>query len=315
MKAIVVQRSGGPDVLALQQAEPPRPRPGEVVVRVAAAGVNFADTMMAAGFYPSGPKPPFTPGLEFAGTVEGTEQRVMGFTAQGAYAERIAVRQEALLPLPGAWSMEEGAAFPVNYFTAYFAYWMAALKAGDRVLIHAAAGGVGTAAVQMGRILKLETYGTSSSDDKLARLKELGLSHGINYRTVDYEKAVAEATRGEGVHAAFEMLGGEHTAKTTRCLRTLGRLIAYGTATGQTPVFDFLAMFRRNISVHALWLPPLMGERALAGEAFATLSAWIKEHDLRPVVGHRIPLQRAADAFRLLLGRRNYGKVVLTVQA
>ena len=137
------------------------------------------------------------------------------------------------------WSAEEGAAFPVNYFTAYFAYWKAGLlesaagKAAPRVLIHAVAGGVGTAAVQIGKLLGIEMYGTSSSEEKLARVKTLGLQHGINYKQRDYEEAIKEMTHGEGVDAVFEMLGGEHTAKSVRCLRDFGRVIVYGAATGQ----------------------------------------------------------------------------------
>jgi NADPH2:quinone reductase len=152
----------------------------------------------------------------------------MGYAQWAAFAERIAARPELLWPVPETWSAEEGAAFPVNYFTAYFAYWKAGLIGGPasgavpRVLIHAVAGGVGTAAVQIGRLLGVEMYGTSSSDEKLARVKALGLQHGINYKQSDYEDAIKDLTHGEGVDAVFEMLGGEHTNKSVRCLRDFG---------------------------------------------------------------------------------------------
>ena len=186
-----------------------------------------------------------SPGASLPEWSKSTGERVMGYMQWGAAAEKIAVKPKLLWPQPKGWTSEQSAAFPVNFLTAYLAYWKAGMtddamepiRWSDnhqrRVLIHAAAGGVGTAAVQMGKILGIETYGTSSSDEKLERVKKLGLDHAINYREVDYEERVKELTKGEGVDAVFEMLGGEHTAKSLRCCRHFGRVIIYGTATGQ----------------------------------------------------------------------------------
>lgn len=313
MKAIVVTRQGGPEVMQLQEVAEPAPRAGEVVVKVEAAGINFADGMMAAGLYPSGPQPPFTPGLEFAGTIEGTGRRVMGFAGGGgAFAERVAVPEHTLLDIPANWSAAAAAAFPVNFFTAYFAYWMADAKPDDRVLIHAAAGGVGTAAVQLGKIFEVESWGTASSDEKLARLRELGLDHPINYRNVDYEQAIQEETGGRGVNIVFEMLGGEHTVKSSRCLAHLGHIVIYGSATGKLPVYDFLTLFSKNATVHNLWLTPMAQERELMQMAVQDLFRWASEGRITPVVGNTLPLEQAADGVKLLLERKNYGKVVLT---
>ncbi len=312
MKAIVVTRTGGPETLELREVPEPQPRDGQVVVRVEAAGVNFADTMQALGVYPGGPKPPFVPGLEVAGVVEGSGEKVIATCGQaGGYAERVAVDRKAILPMPQGWTAAQGAAFPVNYFTAYFAYWMADVKPDERVLIHAAAGGVGTAAVQLGRIMGVETFGTSSSDEKLARLKDLGLDHGINYKSVDYEKAIAELTGEEGVDVVLEMLGGEHTAKSTRCLGLLGRLIVYGMVSGSLPQFDFMTLFAKNASLHALWLTPMMARGDLFAQAWNEMSGWAGEGRLKPVIGHELPLEQAAEAFRLLQERRNFGKIIL----
>lgn len=311
MKAILATRTGGPEVLELQDIPDPQPKPGEVLVRVEAAGVNFADTMMTRGLYPGGPQPPFIPGFEFAGVIEETKERIVGFIPNGAYAQRISVRRNGLLPWPERLSAAEAAAFPVNYFTAYFAYWMADVKENERVLIHAAAGGVGTAAIELGRIFGVETFGTSSSDEKLARLKELGLDHGINYKNVDYEKAVMETTNGEGVDIVFEMLGGTDTKKSTRCLRPLGRLIVYGMASGKIPEFDFMAMMDRNASAHALWLNPLARHREYMAQAWDDMRPWLAESKLHPIVGHQLPLAQAPDAHRLMLERKNFGKIVL----
>ena len=319
MKGIVIQRFGGPEVLKLQEVADPKPKPDEVLVRVQAAGVNFADVMMAQGGYPGTPSPPVIAGREFAGVVEGTGERVMGYTQMGGFAEKIAASRNLLWPQPLGWSAAEAAAFPVNYFTAYLAYFEAGLleRAADgrrpRVLIHAVAGGVGTAAVEIGKILRVETYGTSSSDQKLERAKELGLDHGINYKQMDYETEIAQLTGGEGVDAVFEMLGGEHTAKSLRCLRDFGRVILYGTATGQQPKFDTRAMYAKGSSVHGLWLSKLSLKENIMHPAWERLSQWIKEGELRPVVGHVLPLAQAGDAFRLMLERKNYGKIVLTL--
>ena len=319
MKALVISRLGGPEVLEIQQVPQPVANPGEVLVNVAAGGVNFADIMTAQGGYPSAPSPPLIAGREFAGVIERTQKRVMGYTQWAAFAECVAARHELLWPVPDNWSAEEAAAFPVNYFTAYFAYWKAGLVqnrtsgAKPRVLIHAVAGGVGTAAVEIGKILSVEMYGTSSSDEKLARVKELGLEHGINYKQRDYEEAIKEMTHGEGVDAVFEMLGGEHTAKSVRCLRDFGRVIVYGSATGQRSEFDTRLLYAKGASVHGLWLTYLSAKRELMEDAWKQLSAWIEQGKLHPIVGHVLPLERAAEAYRLLLERKNFGKVVLKI--
>ena len=319
MKAIVIPRFGGPEVLEAREVPDPKLGPDQVLVRVQAAGVNFADLMTARGGYATTPPPPLIAGREFAGVVESSGERVMGYAQWGAFAEKIAADRNLLWPWPMGWSAQEAAAFPVNYFTAYLAYWEAGFidkpLAGkkERVLIHAAAGGVGTAAVEIGRALGVEMYGTSSSDEKLARVKELGLQHGINYKTNDYEEAIKQLTRGEGVDAVFEMLGGEHTAKSLRSVRDFGRVILYGTATGQKPVFDTQAMYAKASSVHGLWLSKLALKPDVMRPAWERLSGWISQGKLRPVIGHVLPLEKAAEAYRLIMSRNSFGKIVLTV--
>ncbi len=182
-----------------------------------------------------------------------------------------------------------------------------------RVLIHAVAGGVGTAAVQIGKLLGVEMYGTSSSDEKLARVRELGLQHGINYKQHDYEEVVKNLTRGEGVDAVFEMLGGEHTAKSLRCLRDFGRVIQYGTATGKQPQLDVRALYAKSASIQGLWLTYLSQKREIMEPAWNLLSEWIAHRKLTPVVGHVFPLERAKEAYKLLQEGKNYGKVVLKI--
>lgn len=318
MKALVISRLGGPEVLEVRAMAEPAAQAGHSLVAVKAGGINFADILSAEGGYPGTPKPPLIAGREFCGVEHSSGKRVMGYTQWAAFAEHIAAPEQLLWPVPTDWSEEEGAAFPVNYFTAYFAYWKAGLLepspgAVPRVLIHAVAGGVGTAAVQIGKLLGVEMYGTSSSEEKLARVKQLGLQHGINYKEQDYEDAIKELTKGEGVDAVFEMLGGEHVAKSARCLRDLGRVIVYGAATGQPAHFDPRILYAKGSSVHGLWLTYLTRHRELMQQAWKQLSAWTAAGHLRPIVGAVFPLEQAADAYRLLIERRNFGKVVLKV--
>jgi NADPH2:quinone reductase len=327
MKAVVVTRVGGPEVLEVQDVPEPQVRTGEVMVRVEAVGVNFADTHATLGKYPGTPKTPYITGREFAGVAEASGERVMGYTQYGACAEKIAISRDMIWPQPGGWNSVQSAAFPVNFFTAYLAYWKAGLTSDaiepihrpnegrrHRVLIHAVAGGVGTAAVEIAKQLDIETYGTSSSDEKLERVRKLGLDHGINYKQDDYEQRVKELTQGEGVDAVFEMLGGEHTAKSLRCCHPFGRIIIYGTASGERQRFDVGAMMAKGLSAHGLWLTFLSQDNEVINRALAAMQPWIASGALHPEIGHVLPMEEAGEAHRLMLTRANYGKVVLRVR-
>jgi NADPH:quinone reductase len=260
----------------------------------------------------------------------------MGYAQWAAFAQKTAANLYAIWPVAEAWSDEQAAAFPVNYFTAYLLYWQAGMtsdakqqqmwgrppfsgqpveapKRRSRVLIHAVAGGVGTAAVQIGRLLGVEMYGTSSSDEKLARVKQLGLEHGVNYKQHDYEEVVRNLTHGEGVDAVFEMLGGEHTAKSLRSVCDFGRVIQYGTATGKQPKLDVRALYAKSAIVQGLWLSYLSHKREVMEPAWKQLSVWIQEGRLTPQIGHVFPLARAVEAYKLLEQGGNYGKVVLKI--
>jgi NADPH2:quinone reductase len=351
MKALVITSLSGLDGLKVQDGPEPTAKPGQTMIRVRAGGMNFADLMTTKGGYPGTPPPPLIAGREFSGVEETSGRRVMGYTQWAAFAEKTLALPHMLWPVPESWSDEQAAAFPVNYFTAYLGYWQAGMtpgptggqgageggekpgapflasfaRSGDlaptsgkavrtpRVLIHAVAGGVGTAAVQIGQLLGVEMYGTSSSPEKLARVKDLGLQHGINYKQHDYEEVVKNLTHGEGVDAVFEMLGGEHTAKSLRCLRDFGRVIQYGTATGKQPQLDLRAMYAKSASVQGLWLTYLSQKREIMDPAWQQLSAWISQGKLTPQIGHVFPLDRAAEAYKLLQDGKNYGKVVLKI--
>ncbi|HLH05958.1 MAG TPA: NADPH:quinone oxidoreductase family protein [Terriglobales bacterium] len=323
MKAIVATRIGGPESLEVRDVPGPEPKSSQILINTEACGVNFADILMTQGSYAGGPKPPFVTGREFAGRLLATGERLMGYVQGGAFAERIVTRRDFVWPIPDGWTMPEGAAFPVNYFTAFFAYWWSGIWSPDgkwqqrertpSVLIHAVAGGVGTAAVQIGKLLGVEMYGTSSSDEKLARAQRLGLQHPINYKNRDYEEYIREATNAEGIDAAFDMLGGEHTGKSMRCLKFRGHLITYGSATGVPHKVDIRTLYSQNCSVDGLWLSQLSLHQEYMQPAWEQLSSWIAEGHLRPQVGHVLPFEKAGEALRLMLERKNYGKIVLKV--
>jgi NADPH:quinone reductase len=315
MKALVITRFGGPEVLEWQTVPDAQAGQDQIPIKVEAGGLNFADLLTARGGYPNTPKPPLIAGREFAG-LDPSGQRMMGYAQWAAFAEQTAAYRPLIWPVPAGWTAEQGAAFPVNFFTAYFAFWKAGLidkPAGTRVLIHAVAGGVGTAAVQIGKILGVEMYGTSSSEEKLARVRELGLQHGINYKQKDYVEAITNLTRGEGVDAVFEMLGGEHVAKSIRCLRDFGRVIVYGAATGEAPQLDTRLLYAKGGSVHGLWLTYLSQNRTLMEEAWKRLSEWLVAGKLQPVIGKVFSSDEARAAYTLMQEGKNYGKVVLRI--
>ncbi|HKU25891.1 MAG TPA: NADPH:quinone oxidoreductase family protein [Candidatus Sulfotelmatobacter sp.] len=340
MKALVLSSLSGSDALAIQDVPDPILKPGQIMVRVSAGGLNFADIMTTKGGYPGAPPPPMIVGREFSGVEEATGRRVMGYAQWSAFAAKTAVYSNMLWPVPDHWTDDEAAAFPVNYFTAYLGYWQAgmtsqplprqfpnptldgvevAVQPGEsprrtpRVLIHAVAGGVGTAAVQIGHLLGVEMYGTSSSDEKLARVKKLGLQHGINYKQHDYEQTVRNLTHGEGVDAVFEMLGGEHTAKSLRCLRDFGKVIQYGTATGSQPKLDVRALYAKSASIQGLWLTYLSQKPEIMTPAWEHLSKWIDARKLAPQIGQVFPLDRAVEAYKHMEQGKNYGKVILKI--
>ena len=238
MKALVQTGNGGPEVLQVQERPDPPVGPGEVRIAVKAAGINFADTMARVGLYPDAPKPPCVIGYEVAGEVESRSarassdhavgDRVMAGTRFGGQAELVTVPADQVLPLPERLSFEQGAAFPVNYGTAYAALIiMGGLREGDRVLIHAAAGGVGIAATQIARNVGAEIFGTASPS-KHDAIRAQGVAHAIDYRSQDFEAEAMRITGGEGVDLIIDALGPTSFRKDYRLLRSGGRLVMYG---------------------------------------------------------------------------------------
>src|SRR5919204_64674 len=243
MRAVVIPRHGPPEVLEVQERPDPPVGAGEVRIAVKAAGVNFADTMARIGLYPDAPKVPCVVGYEVAGEIESVGEavdshqagdRVIGATRFNGQAELVTVPAAQAFPLPDGLSFEEGAAFPVNYATAYAALViMGGLKQSERVLIHAAAGGGGISATQVARGVGAEIFGTASAS-KHDAIREQGVDHPIDYCSLDFEQEVRRITRGEGVDVIMDALGPTSFRKDYRILRPGGRLIMYGASEVQT---------------------------------------------------------------------------------
>jgi len=338
MRAVLLERHGGPGVLRATERPDPLPGTGQVLVRVDTVGLNFAEVLSRKGLYGWAPKLPYIPGMEAYGEIiglgPGTERTVgepviIG-SQYGAYAELMAVDQQQALPAMAGWSAEENAAFAVNYMTAWVAlHRMARLRPDDTVLVQAAAGGVGTAAVQLARRFGCTVYGTAGADEKIVMLEELGIDGAVNYRTADFEAEIGRLTGGRGVDVVVEVVGGEVFRKSVRLLAPFGRILVVGFAGynlrkwnplswyrtwRDVPKAGIVEMSERSFGIMASHLGYLLKDPELVRQAWAELTAFVAEHGIRPVVGHVMPFKEIAEAHRLMESRESRGKIVLTVE-
>ena len=336
MRQVWITKRGGPEVLEAREAPDPEPKSGEVRVRVAAAGVNFADVLARMGLYPDAPPLPAVVGYEVAGTVDrvgpGAEgfregDRVGALTRFGGYADTVCVPAGQAIRLPDALSFEKAAAIPVNYLTAWIMLvHLGSVREGDVVLVHAAAGGVGQAALQICRWRGASVLGTASAS-KHARLLEMGATHCIDYRAEDFEAEVRRFTGGRGVDLALDAVGGESFRKSYRCLAPLGRLYLFGAssmATGRTrsilsaargllgmPRFHPIPLMNTNRGVQGVNLGRLWDQAALLRRILAEVVALVEQGVFDPVVDRVFPFAQAGEAHTYLQDRKNFGKVLL----
>jgi NADPH:quinone reductase-like Zn-dependent oxidoreductase len=341
MRAVVQTKNGGPDVLKVEERPDPTVGPGEVRIGVRAAGINFADTMARVGLYPDAPKPPCVLGYEVAGEIESVGEgvtdhrvgdRVFAGTRFGGHAELVTVPAAQAFPLPERLSFEQGAALVVNYATAYAAMVvMGSLREGDRVLIHAAAGGVGIAATQIARNARAEIFGTASPS-KHDAIREQGVFHPIDYRSLDFEAEVMRITGDEGVDLIIDALGPTSFRKDYRLLRPGGRMVMYGlseaTKEGRRnlpatlrglvkmplatmPWWKSLTMMNENKGVFGLNMLKWWDDEGSLDRALLPLIPDLEAGRLEPVVAEAFPFEKAGDAHQFIAERRNVGKVVL----
>ena len=328
MRQVWITRRGGPEVLELREAADPQPGPDEVRIRVRAAGVNFADLMARRGLYPDAPKRPFVPGYEVAGEIDAGPphrigQRVLALTRFGGYSDAVVVPAKRAIETPPRMSFAEAAAIPVNWLTAWhMLVELCNVKRGQIVLVHAAAGGVGTAALQICRRAGAEVIGTASGA-KHARLRELGLTHAIDYRTQDFEAEVKRITGGRGVHVILDAVGGASIKKGWRCLAPTGKLVVFGASSvmqgrvgmlssvlRMTPFWP-LKVMQENKALIGVNIGRLWSEEDLLTAELRAILEVMAEGAFRPIVDAEVPLSQAPRAHERLEKRENFGKVVL----
>ena len=326
MHAIDPEAPGGPEVLQSVERPVPTPGAGEVLIRVAAAGVNRPDVLQRKGGYPPPPGGPSIPGLEVAGEVvatgegvgpEAIGQPVCALLAGGGYAEYAVAPWGQCLPVPEALSMIEAAALPETLFTVWTNLFERAYATeGDWVLVHGGTSGIGTTAIALGQLFGLTVIVTAGSDDKCARAVELGAAHAINYRTEDFVARVKELTEGRGVAAVLDMVGGDYVPRNLQCLADDGRHVSIavqGGAMATVPIFEIM---RRRLTLTGSTLRPRDAafKSLVADELHRTVWPHVEAGRLRPVIDQVYPLSEAAAAHARMEAGEHVGKIVLEMR-
>jgi NADPH2:quinone reductase len=328
MQAIVVQQRGGVEVLQLRERPVPQPASGEVLLKIAQSGVNFADIMQHQGTYPISLPLPYTPGMECVGTLSALGEGVTGLSVgdrvggitfrAGTYAEYVVLPAAQVFPLPDEVDDHSALALLIQGVTAYALLdYAAGLKAGETVLVHAAAGGVGNLAVQLARLLGAGTiFGTVGSAQKARLVGALGVDYPINYRQESWEEVILAQTRQQGVDVILDSVGGSALAGHLRCLAREGRLVSYGWLSGHCPALSpeqSQGMLFKNQSLtgFAVGIPLERHPERVKG-MLGQLFGWFAEGKLRPVLGPRFALGQAKEAHAAVLRGDTSGKVVLT---
>jgi NADPH:quinone reductase len=324
MKAVLCKAYGPPDSLVVEDIPSPVAGPGEVVVSVKTASVNFPDVLIIQNKYQVKPPLPFSPGSELAGVVKSVGDGVtrwkpgdpvMAITGYGAFAEDVKVDVNRLLPIPTGMDFVSAAAFGLTYATSEHALCdRGDLKAGETLLVLGASGGVGIAAIEIGKVLGARVIACASTDDKLAVCREHGADDTINYATEDLRERIKALTGGKGADVVYDPVGGTYTELALRSIAWRGRLLVVGFAAGDIPKIPLnLTLLKGCAIIGVFWgeFTRREPERFLA--AMDKLGRWFAEGKLRPHVSKTFPLERAADALAMMAGRNVKGKVVLTV--
>ena len=323
MKAIRINETGGPEVMHLEEIETPTPQEGQVLIKIAAAGINYADLAQRQGAYLTRTRTPTTLGLEFAGTVAAlgpgvsspaVGTRVVAF-GDGGYAEYAIAPATSVIPIPPELDFIHAAAVPVLGITAYqLLRESTQLQPGESVLVHAAAGGVGTLAVQLAKLLGAGTVvGTASSNSKLDLARRLGADTAINYTEANWVEQVKNATGGKGADIILEMVGGEIAEQSLQCLAPFGRMVVYGSASGQLVQFSGIQLMYKNQAVIGYWLTSQLSRTDRVARAMLEIMQYLSSGKLEIIVGQTFPLAEAAQAHQAIAERKTVGKTVLVV--
>ncbi len=316
MRAWRVHRLGDPaEVMSFDEVATPTPAEGQVLVRVRAAALNFPDVLMAQGLYQERPPLPYTPGVELCGEIVETGQRVIGSPAggPGAFAEYALMDAAGAYPAPEGLSDEKAASLYLTYSTGHVGlHRRAQLQAGEWLLVHAGAGGVGSAAIQLGKAAGAHVIATAGGARKTAVCRELGADHVIDYTTEDFVPIVKEVTGGHGADIVYDPVGGDVFDKSTKCIAFEGRLVVVGFTSGRIPEARANHLLVKNYSVVGLhWGLYRKYEPAIFGQVHEELTKLVQSGDADPLVGETLPLDQAPQALAKLADRSTVGKVVL----
>ena len=325
MRAVGIVKPGGPEALVPAERALPTPKPNEILVKVAAAGVNRPDILQRQGLYAVPPDASDLPGLEIAGEVvacgaKATRwklgDKVCALAHGGGYAEYCVVPEVQALPVPKGLSVIEAASLPETFFTVWSnVYDRGRLKAGETLLVHGGSSGIGVAAIQIARAMGNRVLATAGSDDKCAACVKLGADKAINYRTRDFLADVLAATDGKGVDVILDMVGGDYVPKELKCLAEEGRLVFIAFLRGPKTELDINEVMRRRLTLTGSTLRPRPVEFKGAVAASLRAHVWplIEGGKIRPVIFKTFPLAQAAEAHKLMESSQHIGKFVLTL--
>jgi NADPH:quinone reductase len=327
MRVVEISAFGGPEVLQIAQRGTPTPGPGEVLIKVVAAGVNRPDVAQRAGKYPPPPGASDIPGLEVAGHIAATGDGVVqwqegdavcALVTGGGYAEYCVAPQSQCLRLPSRLSLVEAAAVPETFFTVWTnVFQRGRLQRGETMLVHGGSSGIGTTAIQLGVASGAQVFATAGSDAKVAACEALGAARALNYRTTDWVEAVKHATDGRGVDLVLDMVGGDYVPRNLDVLAMEGRLVQIAFLKSSKVELDLMQVMRRRLTITGSTLRPRSPEEkgAIARELAAHVWPLFEAGTIKPVIHAEFPLERAADAHRMMEESQHIGKIVLTVSA
>ena len=315
---------GPPESLVVEDVPSPTPGPGDVIISAKAASVNFPDVLIIQNKYQVKPPLPFSPGSEVAGVVKAigdgvdnvkSGDKVMAVTTYGAFAEEVKTPATRLVPIPDGMDYPTAAAFLLTYGTSEHALRdRGQLKAGETLLVLGAAGGVGIAAIEIGKALGARVIACASTEDKLAVCREHGADAAINYASEDLRERITDLTAGKGIDVVYDAVGGSYTEPALRSLAWRGRLLVVGFAAGEIPRIPLnLALLKGCSIVGVFWGDFARREPKLFAESVRRLGEWYREGKLKPHISATFPLDQAAEALKLMAARKVKGKVVLTV--
>ncbi|MDQ6873081.1 MAG: NAD(P)H-quinone oxidoreductase [Gemmatimonadota bacterium] len=324
MKAVIITRPGGPEVLEIQERPKPEPGVGQIRVRVRASSLNRADLMQREGNYPAPPGVSAEiSGMEYAGEVDAlgpsatlwkTGDRVMGIIGGAGHAEYLCVHEREAMQVPKALSWEDAAAIPEVFLTAYDALCnRLALRTGETILIHAVGSGVGTAALQIARLAGARVVGTARSSGKLGRAKQLALDVGIDASRGDWAAQVEEAIGVERVHAVLDLVGGNYLEGNLRVLTSRGRIVVVGLTAGASAPFNMGVLLRKRLTIVGTMLRgrPIEEKIALARDFSERIAQFFDTGWLKPVVDRVLPFEEIRAAHELMASNETFGKIVL----